>query len=87
VTIHVSIKEAKNRLCELLREVEAGEHIVITRNGRFIAELGQYGRSGGINRKALDQWKFDRGYQRLVGPPVGDFDEPLPEDILIRPLG
>ena len=86
MTIFVPIKEAKNRLSELVRSVEAGENIVITRNGDAVAELSAHNKRGGINREALAQWKFERGYQRLAGPAIGDFDEPLPEDILIRPL-
>ena len=30
----VSIRDAKNRLTELAREVEEGETVVVTRNGR-----------------------------------------------------
>jgi prevent-host-death family protein len=35
----VSIVEAKNRLPQLIRAVEEGEHIVITRNGKPVAQL------------------------------------------------
>ncbi len=35
----VSVAEAKNRLTQLLRSVEAGESITITRNGRPVARL------------------------------------------------
>ena len=35
----VSIVEAKNRLPELIRAVEAGEHVVITRHGKPVAQL------------------------------------------------
>lgn len=35
----VSIAEAKNRLTELIRAVEGGEQIVITRNGKPVAQL------------------------------------------------
>jgi prevent-host-death family protein len=35
----VSVAEAKDRLPELIRAVEAGEKIVITRHGRPVAEL------------------------------------------------
>ncbi len=31
--------EAKTRLSELLREVEAGGHVVVTRGGRAVARL------------------------------------------------
>jgi prevent-host-death family protein len=35
----VSIAEAKNRLPELIRAVESGEKIVITRHGKAVAQL------------------------------------------------
>ena len=35
----VSIAEAKNRLPELIRAMEAGEKIVITRHGKPVAQL------------------------------------------------
>ncbi|MGA8574796.1 MAG: type II toxin-antitoxin system prevent-host-death family antitoxin [Candidatus Cybelea sp.] len=35
----VSIAEAKNRLPELIRAVESGESIVITRHGKPVAQL------------------------------------------------
>lgn len=36
----VSIAEAKNRLTELIRAVESGEKVVITRHGKPVAQLG-----------------------------------------------
>jgi prevent-host-death family protein len=35
----VSIAEAKNRLPELIRAVESGEKIVITRHGKPVAQI------------------------------------------------
>ncbi len=35
----VSIVEAKNRLSELIRAVEEGEKVVITRHGKPVAQL------------------------------------------------
>jgi len=35
----VSIAEAKNRLTQLVRAVEEGEPVVITRNGKPVAQL------------------------------------------------
>jgi prevent-host-death family protein len=39
LTMTVSIAEAKNRLTELIRAVESGENIIITRHGRPVAQL------------------------------------------------
>ncbi|MFN3944083.1 MAG: type II toxin-antitoxin system Phd/YefM family antitoxin [Allosphingosinicella sp.] len=83
---HVSIKEAKDRLTALVRDAEAGEHIVVTRNGKPVAEIVPHReRKGGIDFEALRRWKEERGYfGKLVEIP-DDFDDPLPEDFLIRP--
>ncbi len=35
----VSIAEAKNRLTELIRAVEGGESVVITRHGKPVAQI------------------------------------------------
>jgi prevent-host-death family protein len=35
----ISIAEAKNRLSQLVRAAESGESVVITRNGRPVAQL------------------------------------------------
>lgn len=37
--MEVSVAEAKNHLSELLRSVEQGEQVVITRNGKPVAQL------------------------------------------------
>jgi prevent-host-death family protein len=39
-SMDVSTAEAKNRLPALIRAVEAGEAVVITRHGRPVAQLG-----------------------------------------------
>ena len=36
----VSVAEAKNRLPELIRAVESGELVVITRHGKPVAQIG-----------------------------------------------
>jgi prevent-host-death family protein len=35
----VSIAEAKNRLPELIRAVEGGEQVIITRHGKAVAQI------------------------------------------------
>jgi prevent-host-death family protein len=37
--VDVSIAEAKNRLTELVRAVESGETVVITRHGKPVAQI------------------------------------------------
>ncbi len=86
MTIQVPIKEAKNRLSELARKFEAGERVVVTRNGRPVFELAEP-RRGGVDFDALDRWKEERGLPNfLVGPLPDDFDDPLPEDFLSTPI-
>jgi prevent-host-death family protein len=38
-SMDVSIAEAKNRLSQLVRAAESGEAVIITRNGRPVAQL------------------------------------------------
>lgn len=85
MTIHVPIKEAKNRLSELLRKLEAGERVIVTRRGEPAFEMVKP-RRGGVDFDALDRWKKERGYTYLAGPIPEDFDDPLPEDFLITPI-
>jgi antitoxin (DNA-binding transcriptional repressor) of toxin-antitoxin stability system len=52
-----STGDAKNRFTELLRAVERGEHVVITRHGRPVAQLtlppesGRKARLGGMKER------------------------------------
>lgn len=86
MTIHVSIKDAKDRLSELVRQMEGGERVIVTRHGMPVFEM-VVPRSGGIDFDALDRWKEQRGLpQHVVGPLTEGFDDPLPEDFLITPI-
>jgi prevent-host-death family protein len=82
----VSIRDAKNRLTELAREVEEGETIVVTRNGRPVFDLVPHKPRGGLNLAAGEAYLRAKGITRTEGFIADDFDEPLPEDFLIRPL-
>lgn len=86
MTIHVPLKEAKNRLSELVRLMEGGERVVVTRHGQPAFEMVAP-RRGGVDFDALDRWKEKRGLpQLIVGQLPKDFDDPLPEDFLITPI-
>ena len=86
MTMHVSIKDAKNRLSDLVRSVEKGERVVVTRHGRPVAEIGPPSApKGGLNLEALDRWRKERGGKAIVTYIAPDFDDPLPEDFLITP--
>ncbi|WP_349437886.1 type II toxin-antitoxin system prevent-host-death family antitoxin [Pararhizobium sp. A13] len=82
----VSIREAKNKLTELARRVEAGETITVTRNGKPVMELVPVRKKGGINWEGLAAYKKERGITNFFGEIPADFDDPLPEDFLITPL-
>jgi len=86
MTIHVPIKAAKDRLSELVRLMQGGERVVITRHGEPAFEMVKP-RRGGIDFDALDRWKEERGLpQHITGELPKDFDDPLPEDFLITPI-
>jgi prevent-host-death family protein len=83
----ISIKDAKNRLTEIARQVEAtGEAVTITRNGKPILDLVPHRRKGGVNFEAGKEFLRLRGIDKFFEHVAADFDEPLPEDFLLRPL-
>ena len=71
VTMDVSIAEAKNRLPELIRAVEDGEQVVITRHGKPVARR----RPAPRERRPI-QWGAMR--DRIKLPP--GWDEPIDVD-------
>ena len=82
--MEINVKEAKNRLTELLRKVEAGERVTITRDGTPVVDLKKHEpRKGGVNWEALFEYKRKHGIGRVVEWIAPDFDDPLPEDFLI----
>lgn len=85
MTIHVPLKEAKNRLSELVRSFERGERVVVTRNGHPVFEMARPQR-GGLDFEALRRWKAEKGVSRITGPMAPDFNDPFPEDYLSTPL-
>lgn len=81
----VPMKEAKNRLTELVRAVEAGAVITLTRNGAPVADIVPHKRSG-INLEAGSAYLRSIGVRDPFPYVAEDFDDPLPEDFLIKPL-
>jgi prevent-host-death family protein len=82
----VSIREAKNRLTALARQVEGGEIIVVTRNGRPVFDLVPHRRRTGLRLEAIDEFKKAHGIVSIAPFIADDFDDPLAEDFLIQPL-
>jgi len=51
MALYVAVAEAKAQLSDLLRQVEAGQEIIVTRNGEPVARLGPVRpRTGGFLR-------------------------------------
>jgi prevent-host-death family protein len=84
--ITVSIKDAKNRLTELARLVEKGETVVVTRNGRPVFDLVSHRAKGGLTLAAGEKFKRKHGVKDVFNYVASDFDEPLPDDFLLKPL-
>jgi prevent-host-death family protein len=82
----VSIREARNKLTELARRVEAGETIIVTRHGKPVFDLVPHKKRGGIRWEAIDEFKKKHGLTEIVSYIAEDFDDPLPEDFLLQPL-
>ncbi len=68
----VTVHEAKTNLSKLLRRVEAGEDIVIKRGVKVVARLVP----------AVAPETRDFGRDRGLFDIPGDFDAPLPEELL-----
>ncbi len=85
--MEISVKEAKNKLTALLRKVEAGERVTITRDGKPVVDMKKHEpRKTGVNWEALRKYKEEQGIGAVVDYIPADFDDPLPEDFLLRPL-
>ncbi len=81
----VSIKEAKDRLTALARLVEKGETVVVTRNDKPVFDLVPH-RAKALRLEAGEEFLKVRGVKEIFPYVAGDFDEPLPEDFLLKPL-
>ena len=82
----ISIKEAKDRFAELGRRAESGETIVVTRHGKPVFELNPHKRKGGLDMEAGRRYLDSIGVKDPFPYIADDFDDPLPEDFLLRPL-
>lgn len=82
----ISIRDAKNRLTELARQVEKGETIVVTRNGRPVFDLVPHRARGGLNLAAAEAYLASKGITDPVPFIADDFDDPLPGDFLLHPM-
>lgn len=104
MTIFVAIKDLESQLAELTARVEAGETVVVTRDGepvldwmprnasgekeaaRPAAEAVPDREGGRINLEKGWAYLREQGITNPVPYIADDFDDPLPEDFLLRPL-
>jgi antitoxin (DNA-binding transcriptional repressor) of toxin-antitoxin stability system len=80
----VTNAEAKERLTALAKLVEQGETVVVTDNGKPIFDLVRHRERGGLRLEAGKQYLRERGVEEIFPYVAEDFDEPLPEDFLLR---
>lgn len=83
--VTLSLEEAASERADLTRRVEAGETVVLTREGRPIADLVPHRPRGGVDLEADEAYLRENGIMRQPGFIAPDFDDPLPEDFLTRP--
>ena len=60
--------------------------MTVTRNGRPILDLVPHRKKGGINVEAGRAYLQERGVKEFFSYVADDFDDPSPEDFLLRPL-
>ena len=82
----VSIKEARNRSTALARLVEKGKTVTVTRNGKPVLDLVPHKKKGGLDFAAGEAYLLSTASNWKEAYIAEDFDEPLPEDFLLRPL-
>jgi antitoxin (DNA-binding transcriptional repressor) of toxin-antitoxin stability system len=89
------MKDAGKRLAEIVSLAEAGETVTLTRDGKPVVDLVAHKdvvepaggeKKGGLNLEAGRKFLRDRGVEQFFTYVAPDFDDPLPEDFLLRPL-
>lgn len=72
-----SVREAKAKLSELIAKAEAGEEVVITRNGEPVVEVAKAKRKTGIDWEGFERVRKELGLdQREWEPWPEEFDDP-----------
>lgn len=91
----VSLQEATRDLEALADAVERGEVVTVTRDGRPVLDLVPHAapeaekpqvKKGGLDFEAGQAYLRSIGVRKAFGYIAEDFDDPLPEDFLLRPL-
>ncbi len=71
---------------ELARRVDGGETITVTLDGKPMMDLVPAKKKGGIDWEGGRRFKKEHRITHFFPEIPADFDDPLPEDILITPL-
>lgn len=82
----ISIKQAKDQFADLARRAEAGETIVVTRHGKPVADIVPHRKKGGFDEEGGQRVLESLGIKDPFPYVAHDFDDPLPEDFLLKPL-
>ncbi len=82
----ITLEDARDRFSELVLLVAQGETVVVTLDGKPVFDLIPHRPKGGLNWSAIDEYKRKHGIDRIFPHIPEDFDDPLPEDFLLRPL-
>jgi antitoxin (DNA-binding transcriptional repressor) of toxin-antitoxin stability system len=91
----VSLQEATRDLDALADAVERGEVVTVTRDGKPVLDLVPHvaaevveakPKKGGLDFEAGQAYLRSIGVTKAFGYIAEDFDDPLPEDFLLRPL-
>lgn len=70
--MELSVREARAQFATALAAAERGERVTITKNGKPVAELGPPPKRGGLDWDALEKWRRERGFDKLVLPDISD---------------
>ena len=81
----VSLRDFEDRFEELAHDVEQGETVVVTRDGKPVFDLVPHQKRG-VDWEAGEAYLRSKGIVRTKGFISDDFDDPLPEDFLLQPL-
>ena len=64
--MEIGMKEARGRLSSLLKQVEAGDEVVVLRRGKKVARLVSFGKNG----RRLPSLKEFRSTVKVKGKPM-----------------
>jgi len=89
----VAIQDVQSRFDELARDVERGEVVTVTRDGKPVLDIVAHKDEAAVaTRKGSFDWEAGQAYLRdqriaeAVPYIADDFDDPLPADFLLKPL-